>query len=82
MIWTVDDIILLSDSRHGGDGSTGKNEGPVVESVRRCFQEADSGDGYIPSPWNHFPHANLALFAAYADEARHCAYDLAERSVV
>jgi hypothetical protein len=42
--------------------------------VRRCFAEAGPGGGYILSPSDHFFDAELALLAAFADEARHCAY--------
>ncbi|GIL09057.1 MAG: hypothetical protein BroJett033_5680 [Chloroflexota bacterium] len=42
--------------------------------VRRCFAEAGPGGGYILSPSDHFFDANLALLAAFADEARRCAY--------
>jgi hypothetical protein len=44
-------------------------------AVRRCFAEAGTGGGYILCPSDHFFDAELALLAAYADEARQCIYD-------
>jgi hypothetical protein len=43
--------------------------------VRRCFAAAGEGGGYIISPSDHFFDADPALIAAFADEARRCAYD-------
>jgi hypothetical protein len=43
-------------------------------AVRRCFEEAGSGGGYILAPSDHFFEADEALLDAYADEARACAY--------
>ena len=42
--------------------------------VRRCFQAAGGGGGYIISPSDHFFDADPKLIAAYADEARRCTY--------
>jgi hypothetical protein len=42
--------------------------------VRRCFEEAGTGGGYILSPSDHFFDADLALLDAFADEARRCEY--------
>ncbi len=42
--------------------------------VRRCFEEAGAGGGFILSPSDHFFDADLELLRAYADEARHCVY--------
>ena len=42
--------------------------------VRRCFEEAGQGGGYILSPSDHFFDAEPELFAAFADEARRCVY--------
>ena len=42
--------------------------------VRRCFEAAGSGGGYILSPSDHFFDADLALLEAFADEARNCVY--------
>jgi uroporphyrinogen decarboxylase len=44
------------------------------QAVRRCFEEAGPGGGYILSPSDHFFEADLALLAAFADEAQHCLY--------
>jgi hypothetical protein len=42
--------------------------------VRRCFEAAGAGGGFILSPSDHFFDAEPALIAAFADEARACAY--------
>ena len=43
-------------------------------AVRRCFEEAGGGGGYILSPSDHFFEADLPLLEAFADEAHHCTY--------
>ncbi len=42
--------------------------------VRRCFEAAGPGGGFILSPSDHFFDADPALLRAYADEARSCVY--------
>jgi uroporphyrinogen decarboxylase len=42
--------------------------------VRRCFEAAGSGGGYILAPSDHFFDADPALIAAFVDEARKCTY--------
>ncbi len=42
--------------------------------VRRCFEAAGGGGGYILAPSDHFFDANPDLIAAFADEARNCRY--------
>jgi uroporphyrinogen-III decarboxylase len=42
--------------------------------VRRCFEAAGWGGGYILSPSDHFFEADLALISAFSDEAHHCLY--------
>ncbi len=42
--------------------------------VRRCFEEAGTGGGFILSPSDHFFDADLDLLRAYVDEARKCEY--------
>jgi uroporphyrinogen decarboxylase len=42
--------------------------------VRRCFEAAGRGGGYILSPSDHFFDPDLALVAAYAEEGRRCVY--------
>lgn len=44
-------------------------------AVRRCFDDAGKGGGYILSPSDHFFDADLNLVQAFADEARECGYD-------
>ena len=43
-------------------------------AVRRCFEAAGEGGGYIISPSDHFFDADLACIEAYADESRQCVY--------
>jgi uroporphyrinogen decarboxylase len=42
--------------------------------VRRCFEAAGSGGGYILSPSDHFFEAEPALLHAFSDEAHRCTY--------
>jgi len=42
--------------------------------VRRCFNEAGTGGGYILCPSDHFFDADIPLLEAFADEARSCTY--------
>ncbi len=42
--------------------------------VRRCFEEAGEGGGYILCPSDHFFDADLELIHAFADEAKKCVY--------
>jgi hypothetical protein len=42
--------------------------------VRRCFEEAGEGGGFILSPSDHFFEADIELIFAYADEAKKCIY--------
>ncbi len=42
--------------------------------VRRCFEAAGGGGGYILCPSDHFFDADPALIMAVAEEARHCVY--------
>ena len=43
--------------------------------VRRCFEAAGQGGGFILSPSDHFFDADLNLIHAFADEGRKCVYD-------
>jgi len=43
-------------------------------AVRRCFEEAGAGGGYILAPSDHFFDADPELVKAFTDEARQCAY--------
>ena len=42
--------------------------------VRRCFEAAGQGGGYVLCPSDHFFDADPELIGAYADEARRCVY--------
>jgi uroporphyrinogen decarboxylase len=53
---------------------TGCTEEETRKEVRRCFEEAGGGGGYILSPSDHFFEADLKLIQAFADEARKCRY--------
>ena len=53
---------------------TGCSPEQTREEVRRCFDAAGAGGGYILSPSDHFFDADLQLIEAYADEARKCVY--------
>jgi uroporphyrinogen decarboxylase len=44
-------------------------------AVRKCFEDAGAGGGYILSPSDHFFDAEPELLKAFADEARKCIYD-------
>ena len=42
--------------------------------VRRCFEQAGEGGGFILSPSDHFFDAEIELIGAWADEASKCRY--------
>ena len=42
--------------------------------VKRCFDEAGGGGGYILAPSDHFFEADLNLLEAFAEEAFKCIY--------
>jgi uroporphyrinogen decarboxylase len=42
--------------------------------VRRCFEAAGEGGGFILCPSDHFFDADLNLIQAFADEAKKCTY--------
>lgn len=44
------------------------------KEVRRCFEAAGEGGGFILSPSDHFFDADVLLLEAFADEARKCVY--------
>ncbi len=54
---------------------TGCTPEDTRKEVRRCFDEAGQGGGYILSPSDHFFEADLNLIEAFADEARSCLYN-------
>ena len=43
-------------------------------AVRRCFEEAGSGGGFILAPSDHFFDADLELLETFAQEGRACVY--------
>lgn len=44
------------------------------EAVRKCFEAAGAGGGYILAPSDHFFDADPVLLRAFAEEARCCCY--------
>jgi len=54
---------------------TGCTPEETRKEVRRCFEAAGHGGGYILSPSDHFFEADLELLEAFGDEARKCRYD-------
>jgi len=49
-------------------------------AVRRCFEEAGGGGGYILAPSDHFFEADIDLLRAFADEAKKCVYRQTRRA--
>jgi uroporphyrinogen decarboxylase len=54
---------------------TGSTEEETRREVRRCFENAGEGGGFILSPSDHFFEADLNLIMAFADEAKRCFYE-------
>jgi uroporphyrinogen-III decarboxylase len=54
---------------------TGCTEDETRKEVRRCFEAAGDGGGFILSPSDHFFEADLNLLKAYSEEARACRYE-------
>ncbi len=52
----------------------GCSEQETRDEVRRCFNEAGDGGGFILSPSDHFFDADTDLLKAFADEALRCTY--------
>ncbi len=44
------------------------------KAVRRCFEEAGEGGGYILAPSDHFFEADVECLRAFAEEASRCGY--------
>jgi hypothetical protein len=53
---------------------TGCTPEETRREVRRCFEDAGEGGGYILCPSDHFFDAEKDLLRAFADEARVCVY--------
>jgi len=53
---------------------TGCSIEETKNEVRRCFEAAGEGGGYILCPSDHFFDADLPLIKAFADAARECNY--------
>jgi len=53
---------------------TGCTEKETRKEVRRCFEAAGEGGGFILCPSDHFFDAELPLIKAFADEAKKCKY--------
>ncbi|MBN1273039.1 MAG: hypothetical protein JXB26_12285 [Candidatus Aminicenantes bacterium] len=54
---------------------SGSTPAAVRREVRRCFEAAGRGGGYIISPSDHFFTAEDRLLLAYGDEAGKCNYE-------
>ncbi|MEN8230006.1 MAG: uroporphyrinogen decarboxylase family protein [Bacteroidota bacterium] len=52
----------------------GCSEQETRDEVRRCFNEAGDGGGFILAPSDHFFDADINLLKAFADEALQCTY--------
>ena len=52
----------------------GCSEEDTRKEVRRCFEEAGEGGGFILSPSDHFFDAESNLVQAFSDEAKKCIY--------
>jgi uroporphyrinogen-III decarboxylase len=52
----------------------GTTQDETRAAVRRCFEDAGEGGGYILAPSDHFFEADIALLKAFADEAKKCVY--------
>lgn len=52
----------------------GCSQDETRKAVRRYFEEAGEGGGYILSPSDHFFEADRQLIHAFADEAKKCVY--------
>ena len=53
---------------------TGCTPEETRREVRRCFEAAGAGGGFILSPSDHFFEADIKLLEAFADEAKKCIY--------
>lgn len=53
---------------------TGCTPADTRKYVRKCFEEAGEGGGFILCPSDHFFQADLELIKAFADEAKACVY--------
>jgi uroporphyrinogen decarboxylase len=53
---------------------TGCTPEDTSREVRRCFEAAGEGGGFILSPSDHFFEAETSLLRAYAEEAHNCIY--------
>jgi len=51
------------------------SEEKTREAVRRCFDQAGQGGGYIIAPSDHFFDADTKLIRAFTDEAMKCLYN-------
>jgi uroporphyrinogen decarboxylase len=53
---------------------TGCSPDETRRAVRKCFEDAGEGGGYILSPSDHFFDADVELLRAFGEEARACTY--------
>ena len=71
----IGDRVCMIGGFDQGHYLAGCTPGQTRSEVRRCFEQAGAGGGYILAPSDHFFHAEIELLEAYAEEARACTYD-------
>ena len=59
------------DQFHYFEGTTPER---TRSAVRKCFEDAGEGGGFILAPSDHFFEADIDLLKVFADEARQCSY--------
>lgn len=70
----IGDQVCMIGGFDQGHYFTGCTEAETRTAVRKCFEEAGAGGGFILSPSDHFFDADPKLVMAFADEARKCRY--------
>ncbi|OGG02820.1 MAG: hypothetical protein A3F83_06965 [Candidatus Glassbacteria bacterium RIFCSPLOWO2_12_FULL_58_11] len=71
----VDGRVCMIGGFDQGHYFTGCPAEETRREVRRCFEEAGPGGGYILAPSDHFFDAEPELLEAFAAEARECRYN-------
>jgi len=70
----IGDRVCMIGGFDQGHYFTGCTEEDTRRYVRRCFEEAGEGGGFILSPSDHFFDAEPKLIRAFAEEAAKCRY--------
>ena len=71
----IGDRVCMIGGFDQGHYFTGCTPEETAAEVRRCFEEAGPGGGYILCPSDHFFDAEPELLAAFVDEAARCVYE-------